>query len=90
MTSSSPPLVSEPAQVLAVVLQIIESVTGQPQPGVTAQSAIDTLDSVDSLRLLEIIALSEEHFGVETDTGGFDNIDTVGDIVWLISQKLNF
>ena len=64
-----------PAEVLAVVTRILESVTARPQPGIGA----------DSLRLLETVALAEEHFGVQVDTGGLDALTTVGDIVRLIA-----
>ena len=74
----------DPAAVLAAVAAILARVTARPQPGLTATTPLDTLDGVDSLRLLETIALAEEQFGVAVDTGGLDNVATVGDIIRLI------
>lgn len=75
-----------PAEVLAVVVDILQSVTARPQPGVTLDTPLDALDGVDSLRLLETVALAEEHFGIQVDTGGLDALATVGDIVRLIAR----
>ena len=74
-----------PAEVLAVVTRILESVTARPQPGIGMQTPLNMLDGADSLRLLETVALAEEHFGVQVDTGGLDALTTVGDIVRLIA-----
>ena len=85
MSESGRSLANDPALVLAVVAGILESVTARPQPGVVAATPLDMLDGLDSLRLLETVALAEEHFGVQVDTGGLDALQTVGDIVRLIT-----
>jgi acyl carrier protein len=40
---------------------------------------------MDSLRLLETLALAEEHYGVEIDTRKIETIATVGDIIAALS-----
>ena len=88
MSQPDQPSANDPAHMLAVVVRILETVTARPQPGIGLDSALDTLDGVDSLRLLETVALAEEKFGVQVDTGGLDALETVGDIVRLISKQL--
>jgi acyl carrier protein len=88
MTHSDVPSGTDAAQVLAAVVRILESVAARPHPGIGLETALDTLDGVDSLRLLETVALAEERFGVQVDTGGLDGLETVGDIVRLISRQL--
>lgn len=73
-----------PEQVLPVVLGIIERVTNRSHPGADLATPLEDLDGVDSLRLLETVALAEEHFGVAVDTGGFGSLATLGDIVGMI------
>jgi acyl carrier protein len=49
------------------------------------ETALHALDGLDSLRLLERVALAEEHFGVMVDTGGLGQMETLGDIVRLVA-----
>ena len=85
MPPSSPACAPDPAQVLAVVAGILATVTARAQPGIGLDTALSRLDGLDSLRLLETVALAEEHFGVQVATGGLDALATVGDIVRLIA-----
>lgn len=84
MTQSHPPAL-EPDVVLAAVVRILEQVSRRKQPGCAMDTELHALDAVDSLRLLETVALAEEHFGVQVDTGGLGQIETVGDIVRLVA-----
>jgi acyl carrier protein len=45
---------------------------------------LDEVTGLDSLRLVEAIALLEEHFQVVVDTDGLADLRTVGDLVRLI------
>ncbi len=83
MTQSRLPAL-ESDVVLAEVVRILEQVSRRQQPGCTMDSALHELDGVDSLRLLETVALAEEQFGVMVETGGLGQIETVGDIVRLV------
>jgi acyl carrier protein len=72
--------------VLHVVVGIVARVTNRPQPATAMETMLFELDGLDSLRLLETVALAEEHFGVQVDTGGLGQIETVGDIVRLVAS----
>jgi acyl carrier protein len=74
-----------PAIVLAAVAAILEQVTARDQPGLHPDTP---LDGIDSLRVLEAVALAEEHFAVTVDTAGIDTLATVGDIIRLITDAL--
>jgi acyl carrier protein len=74
-----------PEAVLAAVIRILEQVTRRPQPAAAMATALHALDGLDSLRLLETVALAEEHFGVMVDTGGLGQMETLGDIVRLVA-----
>ena len=47
-------------------------------------TALYDIDGLDSLRLLETVALAEEACGVQVETGGLGALETLGDIVRLI------
>jgi acyl carrier protein len=83
MTQSRPPAL-EPDAVLEAVVRILEQVSRRPQPGCAMDTELHALDGVDSLRLLETVALAEEQFDVMVETGGLGQIETVGDIVRLV------
>ena len=72
--------------VLHEVVGIVARVTNRPQPAAAMDTMLYDLDGLDSLRLLETVALAEEHFGVQVDTGGLGQIETVGDIVRLVAS----
>lgn len=70
--------------VLHVVVCIVARVTNRPQPATAMETMLFELDGLDSLRLLETVALAEEALGVVVDTGGLGQLETVGDIVRLL------
>jgi len=78
-------LSADSAAVLAAVSEIFARVTNQPALVVDMSRRLDAIERLDSLRLLETIALAEEHFGVAVDTSGFGELETVADIVRLLS-----
>ncbi len=84
MTQSHLPAL-DPDAVLEAVVRIMEQVSRRKQPGCAMGTALHELDGVDSLRLLETVALAEEQFGVVVETGGLGQIETVGDIVRLVA-----
>ncbi len=74
----------DPQAVLGVVVGIVARVTNRPQPEVALETLLYDVDGLDSLRLLETVALAEEALGVVVDTGGLGQLETVGDIVRLL------
>lgn len=77
---------TDAAAILAVVAAILNRLADRPLPALALSTPLDALDGIDSLRLLETVALAEEHFAVQVDLGGLDGLATVGDIVRLIHQ----
>lgn len=75
----------DPQAVLTTVVRIVEKVTQRPQPGAAMETQLWALDGLDSLRLLETVALAEETFGVLVETGGLGQLETLGDIVRLVA-----
>lgn len=75
----------DPDAVLAGVLRILEQATRRSQPAATMDTRLYDLEGLDSLRLLETVALAEEHFGVLVDTGGLGQMETLGDVVRLVA-----
>ena len=69
--------------VLAVLRDIFARVTGLPDVILLPSMELADVPYMDSLRLLETVALAEEHFGVTVDTARLESISTVGDIVRL-------
>ena len=82
MTATTSPL--DEAAVLAAVIGILELVTRRKQPAAGMGTALYDIDGLDSLRLLETVALAEEACGVQVETGGLGALETLGDIVRLI------
>ena len=74
-----------PEAVLAEVVRIVVRVTRRAQPGAGMETKLYDLDGLDSLRLLEAVALAEEAFGVLVETGGLGQLETLGDIVRLVA-----
>lgn len=70
--------------VLAAALALL--CTGRPVPGVTAATLLDSLPELDSMRLIEAVALLEGQFGVEIDPTALEELVTVADVVAVIVQ----
>ncbi len=68
-------------EVFETVAALLATVCERHFEGVTPATVLADLPGMDSLRLLETVALAEEHFGVEIDTSRLETIETVDDIV---------
>ncbi len=71
------------SDVLAALRDIFARVSGQPDVILVPSMALSDVPLMDSLRLLETVALAEEHFGITIDTAQIESIATVGDIARL-------
>jgi acyl carrier protein len=69
------------AEVLAGFTEIVGRLTAQADLVLEERQEFADLEALDSLRLLEAIALTELRFGVQIDTAGMDRLTTVGDVV---------
>ena len=72
----------------ASTLAILREVCQQGSLLASLDKRLDEIADLDSLKLMEAVALSEERFSVEVDTGGLDKLATVGDIVRLLLRAL--
>lgn len=54
---------------------------GAAEMAVAPEMRLAELDGIDSLRLLEALALTELHFGVQVDTAALDSFTTVEDML---------
>ncbi len=74
------------ALVLAEVRGQIRRLCGQPALEVDGATALDEIEGLDSLRIIEAVALLEERFGVAVDPLALDGLASVGDIVRIITS----
>ncbi len=69
------------AQVLAAFAGVVRRLAGDPSLPVTREHDLMELGTLDSLRLLEAIALTEAACGVEIDAAGLSGLLTVDDLI---------
>jgi acyl carrier protein len=60
---------------------------GEERENVTPQARFENLD-VDSLDLVELAQIIEDEYGIEVADSDLDRIETVSDVVELVSQRL--
>ena len=74
--------------VAATTLTVLREVCQQPTLMVSLDMHLDEIADLDSLRTMEAVALLEDRFGVEVDTGALNELATVEDIVSLVIRAL--
>ena len=74
--------------VAATTLAVLREVCQQPTLKVSLDMHLDEIADLDSLRTMEAVALLEDRFGVEVDTGALNELATVEDIVSLVIRAL--
>jgi acyl carrier protein len=72
------------AAVRAEVERLIRDCVGWPALALSPETVLADIPDMDSLRLLECVALAERRFAVEVRTDQFESLVTVGDIVRLL------
>ena len=75
-------------EVLASTLAVLREVSRQPNLVASPDTHLDEIANLDSLNVIEAVALLEGRFGVEVDTGGLNHLATVGDIAGLVVRAL--
>jgi acyl carrier protein len=88
-TGAAPPARTHDDVLAATVAQIaaiIFEVTGQHIPPVARETPLDEIDGLDSLRVIETVALLEDRYGVAVDPHALDRLRTVDDIAWIITN----
>ncbi len=70
------------------LLATLRRVCPAPLPDLPSDTPIEALPELDSLRLVETIALLETQFGVTVDTDGLTDLADLADIAALIRRAL--
>ncbi len=78
-----------PNDVSASTLAVLREVCRQPNLVASLDTGLDEIADLDSLSVMEAVALLESRFGVEVDTGALNHLGTVGDIVDLVTRALS-
>jgi acyl carrier protein len=73
------PLASEPE--FQAVAATLRRLCQDPLPELTPDTHLDELPGMDSLRVLHVIALIEEQFGIEIDVAALDRMYQIQDIL---------
>jgi acyl carrier protein len=70
--------------------RVIEALVefGEERENVSLSARFEDLD-VDSLDLVELAQIVEDEYGVEVKDADLDKVETVGDVVELVSQRLS-
>ena len=74
---------------LAAVAASLRKLCRDPLSDLTADTYLDELPGMDSLRVLHAIAMIEEQFGVEIDVAALDGMRQVRDIVQAVHAARN-
>ncbi len=71
----------KPEAVMQALPALLQRVCKQEQIGFSPETVLADLAGIDSLRMLQIVALLEEQFYVEIDTIALDNLTTIRDVI---------
>jgi len=63
------------------VAAALRSICQNPLPGLSPDTHLDELPGLDSLRLLHVVAMMEEQYGVEIDVAALDRLYQVQDVL---------
>lgn len=72
--------------VFAALVALIGKLDANPGAPLALTTALADIDGLDSIRLIETIALLEEHFAVEVATHDLDQLHCLADIVRAITH----
>jgi acyl carrier protein len=63
------------------VAAAVRKVCQHPLPDLTPETYLDELPNMDSLRVLHVVAMMEEQFGIEIDVAALDNLRQLVDVL---------
>ena len=63
------------------VAAAVRKVCQHPLPDLAADTYLDELPNMDSLRVLHVVAMIEEQFAIEIDIAALDNLHQVQDVL---------
>jgi acyl carrier protein len=67
----------------ALLAALLRELCEDPLPGLTPATPLADIPGLDSVRLLEAVAMLEERLGVELALEGLDRLETPADIIAL-------
>ncbi len=65
----------------SAVAAILRKLCKAPLADLAPDTCLDELPDMDSLRVLQVVALLEEQFGVEIDAASVDRMSSLGDVL---------
>ena len=68
------------------VFQALEEFGAEPDQ-INPDAEFESMD-VDSLDLVELAQIVEDEYGIEVQDSDLDKVETIGDVVELVSQRL--
>ena len=72
--------------ILAELARSLRRICEHSLPGLRADTVLEGLPGIDSLRLLQAVANLEQHFHVEIDVVALDDLSSVQDILNAVSR----
>jgi len=75
-----------PRAILDVLARLLGRLCEQDDPSLSPDMLLEDIPGIDSLRLLQAVALLEEHFQVEIDVVALNDLYRVQDILDAISK----
>lgn len=78
----------ERKQVAAIVLELLEKETGETYKDLTDATTLREGLNLDSLDMAGLVLHIESRFGIQVESELLERIETVGDILDVIGEKL--
>lgn len=78
----------ERKELSAIVLELLEKETGETYKDLTDATTLREGLNLDSLDMAGLVLHIESRFGIQVETELLERIETVGDILDVIGQKL--
>lgn len=75
--------------ILEGVAEILRAVFDEPDLEVTRETTAEDVEAWDSLNHITVMVAAEQRFGVKFKTAELERLRDVGELVSLISTKLN-
>jgi acyl carrier protein len=63
------------------IAAVVRKICQHPLPDLAPDTHLDELPGMDSLRVLHVVAMMEEQFGVEIDVTALDHMHQVQDVL---------
>lgn len=74
------------AALLAALAELLPAITGMPAGALRAETLLEDIPGLDSLRLMELLADAESRFGVELDPADLENLLRLDDLVTALER----